>query len=149
MKKLLLALLALLTSRASFAQAPPTPAVITALMQQVGVPGMQLVYTRGGRTQAYALGQRTAGQPAAVDAGTTFEAASLGKAVLAYVALRLLDRGLLDLDKPLLAYAPYQRLQDEPRAGKITGRMVLGHTSACPTGPPTPPRRSGSPPRCA
>ena len=132
MKSLFLTLLALLLGAAGFAQPLPTPADLGVLMQKAGVPGMQLVYTRGGKAQAYALGQRTAGQPAAVETSTIFEAASLGKAVEAYVALRLLDRGVLDLDKPLLAYAPYPRLQGDPRAGKITARMVLGHTTGLP-----------------
>ncbi len=132
MKKLLLLLLVLLAGPASYAQTTPTAAALTTLMQKAGVPGMQLVYVRDGRVLAYALGQRTAGQPAAVNTTTTFEAASLGKAVLAYVALRLLDRGVLALDKPLLAYAPYPRLQGAPNADKITARMVLGHTTGLP-----------------
>ena len=132
MKKLFLLLLALLSGRATYAQTAPSAATLTALMQKAGVPGMQLVYTRGGKVQAYALGRRTAGQPASVDASTTFEAASLGKAVLAYVALRLLDRGVFTLDKPLLNYAPYPRLQGAPNADKITARMVLGHTTGLP-----------------
>ena len=131
MKNLFLLLL-LLSGPAGYAQTTPTAAAITALMQKASVPGMQLVYTHGGKVQAYALGQRTAGQPAAVDASTTFEAASLGKAVLAYITLRLLDRGVLVLDKPLLAYAPYPRLQGAPNADKITARMVLGHTTGLP-----------------
>ncbi|MDQ2795337.1 MAG: beta-lactamase family protein [Bacteroidota bacterium] len=132
MKNLFLLLLVLLCGPAGYAQNTPTAATLTALMRRAGVPGMQLVYTHGGRVQAYALGQRTAGQPAAVDATTTFEAASLGKAVLAYVALRLVDRGVLALDKPLLAYAPYPRLQGARNANKITARMVLGHTTGLP-----------------
>ena len=131
-KNLFLLLLVLLAGPASRAQTAPTAATLTALMQRAGVPGMQLVYVRSGRVQAYALGQRTAGQPTAVHATTTFEAASLGKAVLAYVTLRLVDRGVLELDKPLLAYAPYPRLQGAPNAGRITARMVLGHTTGLP-----------------
>ncbi|MBH8558804.1 serine hydrolase domain-containing protein [Hymenobacter negativus] len=132
MKFSFLLLLALLVSTVSRAQPAPSAATIRTLMRKANVPGMQLVYTHGGKTHAYALGQRTAGQPAAVDATTTFEAASLGKAVLAYVTLRLLDRGVLDLDKPLLTYAPYPRLQGAANAYKITARMVLGHTTGLP-----------------
>ena len=132
MNKLFLLLLALLSGADSHAQSAPTPAALTALMQQASVPGMQLVYTRNGRVRAYALGQRTAGQPAAVNTTTMFEAASLGKAVLTYVTLRLLDRGVLALDKPLLTYAPYPRLQGARNADKITARMVLGHTTGLP-----------------
>jgi CubicO group peptidase (beta-lactamase class C family) len=132
MKFPFLLLLALLCGTVSRAQPAPTKAVLLALMQKANVPGMQLAYTHGNQTKTYALGLRTAGQPAAVDAATTFEAASLGKAILAYVALRLLDRGVLDPDKPLLTYYQYPRLLGAANADKITARMVLGHTTGLP-----------------
>ena len=130
--KQLFTLFFLLQCAAGRGQPVPTKAALTALMHKANVPGMQLVYTRGGKKQAYALGQRAAGSAPAVNATTIFEAASLGKAVLAYVALRLLDRGTLSLDKPLLSYYPYPRLLGVPNADKITARMVLGHTTGLP-----------------
>ena len=132
MKFPFLLLLLLLCGTVSHAQTPPNAASLLALMQKANVPGMQLVHTRGNQVQAYALGQCTAGRPAAVTVGTTFEAASLGKAVLAYAALRLLDKGVFSLDKPLLSYYAYPRLQGAPNADKITARMVLGHTTGLP-----------------
>ena len=129
MIKLLLLLATLISSVFCHAQSLPSDATLTALMQKAGVPGMQLVYAKHGKVRAYALGARTAGQPAPVNATTTFEAASLGKTVLAYAALRLLDRGVFELDKPLLGYAPCPRLQGVRNAEKITARMVLGHTT--------------------
>lgn len=127
-----LTLLLLLQYSVSRGQSPPTEATLTSLMQKANVPGMQLVYTLGRKKQIYALGRRTAGSGPAVNATTTFEAASLGKAVLAYVALRLLDRGIFSLDEPLLRYYPYPRLQGAPNAEKITARMVLSHTTGLP-----------------
>ncbi len=105
---------------------------LIALLKKENVPGMQLVYTKGGTTSTYNLGLRKSGTTQAVAANSTFQAASLGKVVLAYTALRLHDRGLLDLDKPLLSYGPYPRLQQEPRAAKITARLVLAHASGLP-----------------
>ncbi|MEJ7662919.1 MAG: serine hydrolase domain-containing protein [Hymenobacter sp.] len=107
-------------------------ATLAALMQRHQVPGMQLAYTHGPRTQTYSLGVREAGTSQPVTDTTIFEAASLGKEMLAYVALRLLDRGVLDLDKPLLQYGPYPRLQGQARAARITARMVLAHTAGLP-----------------
>ncbi|GAA3995616.1 hypothetical protein GCM10022408_02700 [Hymenobacter fastidiosus] len=52
--------------------------------------------------------------------------------MLAYTALRLVDQGRLSLDKPLLTYYSYPRLLGQPRADRITARMVLGHTSGLP-----------------
>ncbi|MCB2407944.1 serine hydrolase domain-containing protein [Hymenobacter lucidus] len=107
-------------------------AELQALLNKENVTGMQLVYTKKGETKQYSLGLRKAGTQQAVAATTTFQAASLGKVVLAYTALRLVDQGQLDLDKPLLTYAPYPRLAQEPRAATITARMVLGHTTGLP-----------------
>ncbi|WP_223651955.1 serine hydrolase domain-containing protein [Hymenobacter psoromatis] len=129
MKKLLLLLLAVLPTLPAHAQ---HAAELATLMQRHQVPGMQLVYTHGPRTQTYSLGVREAGTSQPVMDATIFEAASLGKEMLAYVALRLLDRHLLDLDKPLLQYAPYPRLQGQARAARITARMVLAHTAGLP-----------------
>jgi len=115
-------------SRACLAQ----QAELEALLKKENVAGIQLVYSQGRTTKTYNVGVRHAGTGEAVTATTLFQAASLGKVVLAYTTLRLLDRGVLDLDKPLLAYYPYPRLLHEPRADKITARMVLGHTSGLP-----------------
>ncbi|TGE14089.1 serine hydrolase domain-containing protein [Hymenobacter elongatus] len=126
--KLFLPVLLLLIGFSSVAQ----QAEVAALLKKENVTGMQLVYSKKGETLVYSLGLRKAGTTQAVDARTTFQAASLGKVVLAYTALRLHDQGLLNLDKPLLAYYPYPRLQGEPHADKITARMVLGHTTGLP-----------------
>jgi CubicO group peptidase (beta-lactamase class C family) len=126
--KAFLTLLLLLQSLASLAQ----QAKLVALLKQQNVPGMQLIYTRNGKATAYNLGVCKAGANQAVGANTLFQAASLGKVVLAYTALRLHDRGVLDLDKPLLTYYPYPRLLHERNADKITARMVLSHTTGLP-----------------
>jgi CubicO group peptidase (beta-lactamase class C family) len=46
--------------------------------------------------------------------------------------LRLADRGVLDLGKPLWTYLPYERLQHDPRGRRITARNVLSHTTGLP-----------------
>ena len=121
----LLSLAATLTSHAQQAQ-------LLALMKKENVPGMQVVYTKGTTVSSYNLGVRRAGTGQAMAATSTLQGASLGKVMLAYTTLRLLDRGVLDLDKPLLSYYPYPRLQAEPRANRITARMVLAHTTGLP-----------------
>ncbi|WP_198172935.1 serine hydrolase domain-containing protein [Hymenobacter ginkgonis] len=121
-------LLLLLAGRAATAQ----QANLIALLKKENVPGMQLVYTKGSTVTTYNLGLRRAGTTQAVTANSVFQAASLGKVILAYTALRLHDRGLLDLDKPLLTYYPYPRLLHEPRADNITARLVLAHAAGLP-----------------
>ncbi|WP_151086753.1 serine hydrolase domain-containing protein [Hymenobacter baengnokdamensis] len=129
MKNIITLLLALL-SQVALAQSRKDE--LTALLQRHNVPGVQVVYTKGKAVEAYNLGVREAGTSQPVTATTIFEAASLGKEMLAYVALRLHDRGLLDLDKPLLQYYDYPRLQGQPRAARITARMALAHTTGLP-----------------
>lgn len=107
-------------------------AELAALLTKENVTGIQLIHTKKSETTRYSLGLRKVGTTQSIDANTTFQAASLGKVVLAYTALRLHDQGRLDLDKPLLTYYPYPRVADEPRAARITARMVLGHTTGLP-----------------
>ena len=129
MKNIVLLLLCTVLGRGALAQ---RAAELTALLQRHGVPGMQVVYSKGKTVESYSLGVREAGASQPVTANTTFEAASLGKAMLTYVALRLHDRNLLDLDKPLLQYHDYPRLRGQSRAARITARMVLSHTAGLP-----------------
>jgi CubicO group peptidase (beta-lactamase class C family) len=127
LKRLLTAAL-LLYATLSQAQQPE----LLALMKKYQVPGLQVSYCQGRTTKTYALGLRRAGTGQVVDANTVFQAASLSKVMLAYATLRLHDRGLIDLDHPLLTYAPAPRLQAEPRAARLTARMVLTHTTGLP-----------------
>lgn len=79
---------------------------------------------------------------------SVFQAASLAKPVVAYGVLKLVQRGLLDLEAPVLKYLPqgYVRrknpfdnrtpalteLVDAPELTAVTLRMLLNHTSGLP-----------------
>lgn len=58
-----------------------------------------------------------------------FEVASLGKPVLAYIALQLEKEGIINLDTPLIEYKRDIFSSDNPNLNLITARMVLSHTS--------------------
>ena len=73
-------------------------------MQRHGIPGAQLAHVRDGVSHGYVHGVTGDAAGAKVVARTTFEAASLSKVVGAYIALRLADQGLIDLDTPLRQY---------------------------------------------
>jgi CubicO group peptidase (beta-lactamase class C family) len=73
-------------------------------------------------------GVMEAGTRHPVHAQTLFPAASLGKPVFAYAALRLAEQGRLDLDRPLKSYVPDHAPAD-PRGDRITARHVLSHSS--------------------
>lgn len=97
------------------------------------VPGLSAVLLRGGKVAwTLAAGITKAGTGQMVDQDTMFEAASISKAVFAYIALQLADRGVLDLDKPLASYFRPDYLPAEPALAVITSRHVLTHTSGLP-----------------
>ena len=105
---------------------------LPALMDSGGVPGLAVAVVQGGRvTWARGFGVRREGSPGTVSDSTVFEAASLGKPVFAYLVLRLVERGRLELDRPLGNYLPLAGLRD-PRAARITARRVLSHTTGLP-----------------
>ena len=87
---------------------------------------------------AFGVTDAEIGQP--VSPTTIFQAASLSKPVFAYTVLRLVDQGVIELDKPLLDYIGESTARkvhlgenfDDARARVITARMVLSHTSGFP-----------------
>ena len=81
---------------------------------------------------------------ASPDASTIFQVASISKAVFSYVVMRLVDKGVIDLDKPLYEYLGGEveerfrdaipddataSAQNEEWAKLVTARMVLTHGS--------------------
>ena len=109
---------------------------IPGLMEAAYIPGLSMAVVRDGRifwNKAFGVKSRQTNEP--VDGNTMFEAASLTKTVTAYAALRLVERGELDLDKPLHEYFPnhvYPKLSGDERYKKLTARLVLTHTTGLP-----------------
>lgn len=102
------------------------------LMQDALVPGASLMVVRNAaRAEIAGCGVRRAGFRPPVNDSTIFEAASLSKPVLAYIALQLVDQGRLGLDTPLAEKLP-DYVADDPRASTITVAHVLGHSSGLP-----------------
>lgn len=135
----LLFLLLLLTSAAraqlrGSAVAATRLHVLQTLAQHYRIPGLQLAYTdSSGRVTTFSQGVQCQGEAARLDDHTVFQAASLSKPVFAYIVLRLVDRGVLDLDTPLGQYGlPHRHPRNQQIANRITARMVLHHTSGLP-----------------
>jgi CubicO group peptidase (beta-lactamase class C family) len=97
------------------------------------IPGLSAAVVRDGAIAwSGAFGVRDTESRAPVTPGTLFDAASLTKPVVAYAALRLADRGVLSLDRPLADVVPNPRLAHDERHRRITPRMVLSHTTGLP-----------------
>jgi CubicO group peptidase (beta-lactamase class C family) len=102
------------------------------LISDAGVPGLSMAVIGNGEVvEVTALGVRNALAGTPVDADTIFDAASLSKPVFAYAVLQLVDAGVLSLDAALVRHVP-DFVQDDPRAGEVTVRHVLSHTSGLP-----------------
>ncbi|MEE4208923.1 MAG: serine hydrolase domain-containing protein, partial [Parvularcula sp.] len=96
-----------------------------------GVNAVAFAWAERGETPSlFTQGQMPDGTSAAPDA--LFRMASVSKPVAAMVVLRLADAGLLDFDEPLAEHIIPEPIKDDPRALKVTPRMVLRHLSGLP-----------------
>jgi CubicO group peptidase (beta-lactamase class C family) len=102
-------------------------------MERSKVPGVSIVTVDNARVSwSASFGKRHANAPYAVDKQTIFEAASMSKPLFSYAVLKLVENGVLDLDRPLDDYLAEPYAPEEPAISKITARMVLSHTTGLP-----------------
>lgn len=93
------------------------------------IPGIAIACVRDGQIAWIdPLGTIAADSDVPVEAGTVFEAASLGKPLFAWGVLQLVDEGRMALDAPLGRYLP-GRIQGAARDSAVTIERVLSHTS--------------------
>lgn len=117
-------------STGSWIPAAQIVASLEPLMRLAGVPGMSIaVLEHGTLAWQRTFGLADAQSRARIEADTMFEAASTSKPVFAYAVLRLVDRGTLDVDRPLASYLRPPYLPDDARLDRITARHVLTHSS--------------------
>ena len=103
---------------------------IPQIMEETRVPGLSVAIVKNAKVawrRGFGVKDRASKTP--VDDGTMFEAASMSKPVFAYAAMKLCERGVIDLDTPLTNYTPGRFLRGDPRLDLITARHVLSHTS--------------------
>lgn len=124
-------------------QIPPSQidATVTQLMEAAHVTGAGIAIFHGGQVaylKTYGLRDVEKGLP--LTPNSVMTSASLSKAAFATLVMRLVQRGVLDLDKPIYQYLPkplpeyprYADLQGDDQAKKLTLRMLLSHTSGFP-----------------
>ena len=103
---------------------------IPKLMSANNVPGLSIAIINGARIAwAMGFGVKDRASSAPVDRNTVFEAASMSKPVFAYAVMKLREKGILDLDTPLIKYTREPFLAGDQRLDRITARHVLSHTT--------------------
>jgi len=108
-------------------KAPPSDAELTELLQLASVPSLSMAVVNGDRITTRSLGVLQAEGTARANADTVYAAASLTKAVFAYVLLGLVHEGALSLDRPVREYLALPNPAD-PLAAKLTVRHLLSHS---------------------
>lgn len=92
------------------------------------IPGSSLALIKKGEViyhKTYGLKNAVTKEP--VDEKTVFEAGSTTKPVFAFAVMRLVEKGIIDLDKPLYQYLPFKDVAHDERYKLITARFVLSH----------------------
>lgn len=123
-------------------------AKIEMLMKVANVHGLAVaVFNHNEPVYKKTFGYKNATTKEPIKAETNFYGASLSKTVFAVMIMQLVEKGILDLDKPLQDYLPkpiydykptkkwhdnYQDLKEDSTYQKITARMCLNHTTGFP-----------------
>ena len=106
---------------------------VQAYLDYFKIPGISVAVIKDSKVVYHrGFGVKNAATREPVTDDTVFEAASMTKPVFAYTVLRLVDRGVLDLDTPLYTYLPYEDIAHDDRYKLITARMVLTHRTGFP-----------------
>lgn len=117
------------------------------LQREANVHGLTIsIVTKDSILFQKAYGSRNLKEKLPLEMSNNFYAASLSKPVFAFIVMKLVDAGVIDLDKPLVEYLDkplpsyafkedyegYQDLEGDERYKKITARMCLSHTTGFP-----------------
>ncbi|MHA6279595.1 serine hydrolase [Salinimicrobium sp. CAU 1759] len=104
---------------------------IEQLLKENKVPALGLGIIENGeltKVEVYGTLDKTKSAPY----NTIFKVASLTKPVVAVTALRLIDKGLMDLDEPLHLYWTDPDVRKDERHKLLTPRLVLTHQTGFP-----------------
>jgi CubicO group peptidase (beta-lactamase class C family) len=110
---------------------PALDGFVEQYMRDMNSPGMALVLAdRDGvqRVAHYGFSDRESREPPGED--TLFQIGSISKSFVALALLQLRDEGKLDLDRPLVEYLPWLRV--DSRFAPVTTHHLLTHTTGLP-----------------
>lgn len=104
-----------------------------AYMDFYQVPGASLALLKDGKIIYHNVyGVTNMDTQEKVNSETLFEAGSITKTVLSFIVLRLAEKGIIDLDKPLHEYLSFEDISHDDRYKKITAKTVLTHRTGFP-----------------
>jgi CubicO group peptidase (beta-lactamase class C family) len=98
-----------------------------------GIPGVSLALIKNGQVvYCKTYGIKNTDTKELVNEETLFEAGSVTKTMFTFAVMRLVEKGILDLDKPLYQYLPFEDVAHDERYKLITARLVLIHQTGFP-----------------
>jgi CubicO group peptidase (beta-lactamase class C family) len=109
---------------------------IPALMKDYDVPGVSIALVKGGKTtwsKAYGYADLEKGRK--MTTATYFRVESISKSVTAWGVMKLVEKGQIELDKPVAQYLKnWQFPESQFSEEKVTVRQLLTHTAGLPLG---------------
>ena len=103
--------------------------IIPPAMERLHVPGVAIGIINGDQQCSAGFGVTNLENPLPVNAETLFQVGSISKTVTATAMMRLMERGLVDLDAPIRTYLPDLRLADSSVTERVTLRHIFTHTA--------------------
>lgn len=97
--------------------------------EALDVPGVAVGVYHAGTEQHAFFGVTSVENPLPVDETTLFQFGSTGKTYTATAMMRLVERGLVDLDAPVRRYIPEFRVKDEETSRAVTILHLFNHTA--------------------
>ena len=97
-------------------------------MEETKTPGVAVGLLHEGEEHVAGFGVTSTENPLEVTPETLFQIGSITKTFTGTAAMRLVERGELDLDVPVRTYLPELTLSDEGVAARVTMRHLLTHT---------------------
>jgi CubicO group peptidase (beta-lactamase class C family) len=101
---------------------------VRASMEETQTPGVAVGLLHDGEEHVAGFGVTSTENPLEVTPETLFQIGSITKTFTGTAAMRLVERGELDLDEPVRTYLPDLKLSDEDVAARVTMRHLLTHT---------------------
>ncbi len=101
--------------------------LVVSEMRRLQVPGVAVGLFHDGHEHLAGFGVTSVENPLPVTADTLFQIGSTTKTVTGTIIMRLVERGLIDLDAPVKSYVPELLLQDKTAEETVTTRHLLTH----------------------